>query len=138
MTFRGDGTAPESLLTRAAVLWPAETDWSVEEITLDPPAPGEVLVRLVATGMCHSDRHLLEDGYPGARRPVIAGHEGAGVVSAVGPGVTRIRPGDHVVLSVPLPPCGACVACLPYLRERDSLCRYGETLAGSNREGVRT
>lgn len=128
MGLRGDGTARESLRTRAAVLWPGQTDWSVEDITVDPPAPGEVLVRLVATGMCHSDRHVLEDGYPGLRRPVIAGHEGAGVVSAVGLGVTRIRPGDHVVLSVPLPPCGACVACLdglPYLCERGALIGQG-------------
>ncbi|WP_322762162.1 alcohol dehydrogenase catalytic domain-containing protein [Frankia sp. Cr2] len=114
--------------TRAAVLWPDRSQWSIEEITLDPPAAGEVLVRMVATGLCHSDHHLLDGGYPGARRPVIGGHEGAGVVEAVGAGVHAIRPGDHVVLSVPLPPCGACVACLdalPYLCERGALIGQG-------------
>jgi NDMA-dependent alcohol dehydrogenase len=114
--------------TRAAVLWPGQPEWSVEEITLDPPARGEVLVRLVATGLCHSDKHFLTGGYPGSRRPVIAGHEGAGIVEAVGPGVGQVRVGDHVVLSVPLPPCGACAACLdglPYLCERGALIGEG-------------
>lgn len=114
--------------TRAAVLWPDEPEWRVEDIDLDSPSRGEVLVRLVATGLCHSDSHLVTGGYPGARRPVIGGHEGAGVVEAVGPGVERVRPGDHVVLSVPLPPCGACPACLdslPYLCERGALIGQG-------------
>jgi S-(hydroxymethyl)glutathione dehydrogenase/alcohol dehydrogenase len=82
----------------------------------------------VATGLCHSDHHLLDGGYPGSRRPVIGGHEGAGIVEAVGAGVRDIRPGDHVVLSVPLPPCGGCPACLdalPHLCERGSLIGAG-------------
>ncbi|MDT3446547.1 MULTISPECIES: alcohol dehydrogenase catalytic domain-containing protein [unclassified Pseudofrankia] len=114
--------------TRAAVLWPGQSTWSTEEITLDPPASGEVLVRLVATGLCHSDQHLLAGGYPGMRLPMVGGHEGAGVVEAVGPGVHRVQPGDHVVLSVPVPPCGACAACLdalPHLCERGALTGTG-------------
>jgi S-(hydroxymethyl)glutathione dehydrogenase/alcohol dehydrogenase len=84
----------------------------VEEITLDPPGRGEVLVRLAASGMCHSDDRLLRGEYSGMRLPMIGGHEGAGVVESVGPGVHRLKPGDSVVLSIPVPPCGDCPACL--------------------------
>ncbi|WP_239341522.1 alcohol dehydrogenase catalytic domain-containing protein [Frankia sp. CiP3] len=114
--------------TRAAVLWPGEPQWSIDEITLDPPGVGEVLVRMVATGLCHSDDHLRRGGYPEIRLPIIGGHEGAGVVEAVGPGVRRIRVCDHVVLSVPLPPCGDCAPCLdgrPYFCERGALLGQG-------------
>ena len=118
--------------TRAAVLWPGANEFSVEEITLDPPGPGEVLVRLQATGLCHSDHHLIDGGYRDIRRPVIAGHEGAGIVEAVGPGVTAVRPGDHVILAVPMPPCGACPACLdglPHLCERGAFIGEGFQIA---------
>jgi S-(hydroxymethyl)glutathione dehydrogenase/alcohol dehydrogenase len=114
--------------TRAAVLWPGASEWSVEEIALDPPGPGEVLVRLAASGMCHSDDRLRRGGYAGMRLPMIGGHEGAGVVESVGPGVRRLRPGDSVVLSIPVPPCGDCPACLAgltYFCERGALLGEG-------------
>jgi S-(hydroxymethyl)glutathione dehydrogenase/alcohol dehydrogenase len=82
--------------------------------------------------MCHSDHHLLDGGYPDIRRPIVPGHEGAGVVEVVGPGVVGIQPGDHVVLAVPLPPCGRCVACLdamPHLCERGALIGQGFQIA---------
>jgi NDMA-dependent alcohol dehydrogenase len=95
--------------TKAAVLWELNAPWSVEEIELDPPGPGEVLVKLVASGMCHSDEHLVTGDLPFAL-PIIGGHEGAGVVQEVGPGVSWLTPGDHVVFGF-IPSCGRCPSC---------------------------
>ncbi len=94
--------------TEAAVLWDREA-WSVEPIELDPPKEGEVLIKLAASGMCHSDEHLLTGDMP-VPLPVIGGHEGAGVVEEVGPGVSGLVPGDHVVLGF-VPACGKCPPC---------------------------
>jgi Zn-dependent alcohol dehydrogenase len=94
--------------TEAAVLWDREA-WSVEPIELDPPKEGEVLIKLAASGMCHSDEHLLTGDMP-VPLPVIGGHEGAGVIEKVGPGVTGLAPGDHVVLGF-VPACGKCPPC---------------------------
>ena len=79
------------------------------DLLLDPPGPGEVLVRLLASGICHSDLHTL-DGEWEAAEPLVLGHEGAGIVEAVGPGVESPAIGDLVVLSW-LAPCHLCVAC---------------------------
>jgi S-(hydroxymethyl)glutathione dehydrogenase/alcohol dehydrogenase len=95
--------------TEAAILWEPHTDWSVEPIELDPPKEGEVLVRIAASGMCHSDEHLVT-GDIAAILPLIGGHEGAGVVEEVGPGVTNLAPGDHVVFGF-VPACGQCPPC---------------------------
>ncbi|HEY7938928.1 MAG TPA: NDMA-dependent alcohol dehydrogenase [Acidimicrobiales bacterium] len=95
--------------TEAAILWELNSPWSVETIELDPPKAGEVLVELTASGMCHSDEHLVTGDLPGAL-PMIGGHEGAGVVLEVGEGVTRLAPGDHVVFSF-VPACGHCPPC---------------------------
>jgi S-(hydroxymethyl)glutathione dehydrogenase/alcohol dehydrogenase len=95
--------------TRAAVLWGLKQDWSVEEVELDDPRQGEVLVKLAASGLCHSDEHLRQGDIP-IPFPVIGGHEGAGVVEQVGPGVTSVAPGDHVVLAF-IPACGECRYC---------------------------
>ena len=98
--------------TKAAVLRARHTPWSVEEIELDPPRAGEVLVKIVASGMCHSDEHLVTGDLEGATPPlpVIGGHEGAGVVLEVGDGVFSVVPGDHVVFSF-IPACGRCARC---------------------------
>jgi NDMA-dependent alcohol dehydrogenase len=109
---------------RAAVVWPGASQWAVEDIELDPPRRGEILVRMAAAGVCHSDAHLVHGGYEGLRRPVIGGHEGAGVVEAVGPDVTLCRPGDSVVFSF-LPSCGTCTSCL---NGRAHLCEIGALL----------
>jgi len=82
---------------RAAVLHAPRTSFAVEDLVLDPPRPGEVLVRIAAAGVCHSDWRFVS-GDLTTPMPVVLGHEGAGVVEDVGPGVTRVRPGDHVVL----------------------------------------
>jgi S-(hydroxymethyl)glutathione dehydrogenase/alcohol dehydrogenase len=95
--------------TKAAVLWEVNTPWSVEEIDLDPPGPGEVLVKLAASGMCHSDEHLVTGDLPFGL-PIIGGHEGAGVVQEVGDGVSWLAPGDHVVFGF-IPSCGRCASC---------------------------
>ena len=98
--------------TRAAVLREHNKPWSVEEIELDAPKHGEVLVKLAASGLCHSDEHAY-DGHiaglvPGP--PMIGGHEGSGVVQEVGPGVDWLAPGDHVIFGF-IPACGRCPSC---------------------------
>ena len=95
--------------TEAAILWGMGQDWKVETIELDPPKTGEVLVRIAASGMCHSDEHM-RTGDLGGIYPVIGGHEGAGVVEEVGPGVEGLNPGDHVVFGF-VPACGKCPSC---------------------------
>ena len=95
--------------TKAAILWELNTPWSVEEIELDPPGPGEVLVKIAASGLCHSDEHLVTGDLPFAL-PIIGGHEGAGVVEEVGEGVSWLVPGDHVVFGF-IPSCGRCPSC---------------------------
>jgi S-(hydroxymethyl)glutathione dehydrogenase/alcohol dehydrogenase len=95
--------------TRAAILWEVGKDWSVEEIDLDPPRTGEVLVRLVGSGLCRSDEHLVTGDLPFAL-PIIGGHEGAGIVEEVGPGVDWLAEGDHVVFGF-IPSCGRCPSC---------------------------
>ncbi len=94
---------------RAAVLYEHDTPLRVEEVEVDPPKGGEVLVRMAASGVCHSDLHMLKGIHP-APLPAILGHEGAGVVEEAGPGVTNVKPGDHVILSW-LPYCGHCRMC---------------------------
>jgi NDMA-dependent alcohol dehydrogenase len=95
--------------TRAAVLRGVGQDFEVTEIDLDGPKAGEVLIRFVAAGLCHSDEHL-RNGDLAPRFPIVGGHEGAGIIEEVGPGVTRLKPGDHVVCSF-LPVCGHCRWC---------------------------
>lgn len=94
---------------RAAVLYDVGQPLTVEEVELDPPRQGEVLVRIAATGVCHSDLHYIT-GDLVMPLPVVLGHEAAGVVEAVGPGVTSVRPGDHVVVLF-APSCGRCRYC---------------------------
>ncbi len=95
--------------TTAAILWELNAPWSVEEIELDPPKAGEVLVKIAASGMCHSDEHLVTGDLPFAL-PIIGGHEGAGVVEQVGEGVSWLAVGDHVVFGF-IPSCGRCPSC---------------------------
>ncbi|PRZ39714.1 S-(hydroxymethyl)glutathione dehydrogenase/alcohol dehydrogenase [Antricoccus suffuscus] len=120
--------------TRAAILWGQGQDWSVEEIELDPPKTGEVLIKLVGSGLCHSDEHLrtgdltvpadVAQALSIHQYPVIGGHEGAGEVVEVGPGVTSVKPGDHVALSF-MPACGKCPSCNS---GRTNLCDVGAFL----------
>jgi NDMA-dependent alcohol dehydrogenase len=116
----------------AAILWEPGKDWSIETIDLDAPRAGEVLVRLRASGLCHTDEHLVT-GDLGANFPIIGGHEGAGIVEAVGPNVTVVQPGDHVAFSF-VPSCGRCDSCI---RGRSNLCDNGaELLMGRQLDGT--
>jgi NDMA-dependent alcohol dehydrogenase len=99
-----------SMTTRAAVLHKAGQAWEITELDLDEPKDFEVLIRYKAAGLCHSDEHIREEGGSHIRMPLVGGHEGAGVVEAVGAGVTRVAPGDHVVTSY-IPACGKCRYC---------------------------
>lgn len=94
---------------RAAVLHEFGQPLVIEELELDPPKAGEVAVRIAASGVCHSDLHVALGTHP-TSLPVVLGHEGAGVVEKVGPGVVGLRPGDHVLLTW-LPYCGHCREC---------------------------
>ncbi|WP_159999488.1 S-(hydroxymethyl)glutathione dehydrogenase/class III alcohol dehydrogenase [Roseomonas sp. 18066] len=97
--------------TRAAVAWEAGKPLSIEEVDLEGPRDGEVLVEIKATGLCHTDKYTLSGADPEGIFPAILGHEGAGVVLEVGRGVTSLKPGDHVI---PLytPECRECDYCL--------------------------
>jgi alcohol dehydrogenase (nicotinoprotein) len=106
--------------TRAAVLYDVGKEWEIVELELDPPKTNEVLVRFVASGLCHSDEHLRTGDIP-VRYPIVGGHEGAGIVEEVGEGVTRLKAGDHVVCSF-LPVCGHCRFCS---RGQTNLCDLG-------------
>jgi NDMA-dependent alcohol dehydrogenase len=109
--------------TRAAIVTGAHTPFEVVELELDPPSRDEVLIRYEAAGLCHSDLHLTSgDMVP--RFPLVGGHEGAGVVEKVGPGVTKVAAGDHVVCSF-MPACGHCRYCST---GRQGLCDLGARL----------
>ena len=111
------------MLTKGAVLWEIGKPWSVEEIEVGDPRPGEVTVQLVASGLCHSDEHLLAGAIP-APIPLIGGHEGSGMVAKVGTGVTDLQEGDHVVTSF-VPACGQCPPCA---NGHQNQCDLGELL----------
>lgn len=96
--------------TKAAVTYEPGKPLVIEDLELDEPNTGEVLVKMAAVGLCHSDYHVLAGDRPVGMRPMVLGHEGAGIVQAVGAGVTHIQPGDHVVLMF-IPSCGKCRYC---------------------------
>jgi S-(hydroxymethyl)glutathione dehydrogenase/alcohol dehydrogenase len=95
--------------TKGAILRNPGEKWQIEEFELGDPVAGEVQVKLVSSGLCHSDHHLRTGDTP-APMPVLGGHEGAGVVTKVGPGVTNLKEGDHVVTAF-IPACGVCDPC---------------------------
>jgi len=96
---------------KAAVAWEAAKPLEIEEIDLDGPKRGEVLVRLAATGVCHTDAFTLSGSDPEGLFPSVLGHEGAGVIEEVGEGVTSVAPGDHVI-PLYMPECRNCKYCL--------------------------
>jgi S-(hydroxymethyl)glutathione dehydrogenase/alcohol dehydrogenase len=109
--------------TKAAVLVDAGKPFELMELDLDGPREGEVLIRYTAAGLCHSDLHLT-DGDLVPRFPIVGGHEGAGIIEEVGAGVTKVKPGDHVVCSF-IPNCGTCRYCST---GRQNLCDMGATI----------
>ncbi|MBW0103020.1 alcohol dehydrogenase catalytic domain-containing protein [Pseudonocardia sp. KRD291] len=120
-----------SITTRAAVCRAAGEPWEVTDVEVDDPGPREVRVRMVAAGLCHCDEHARTGRSP-ALFPLVGGHEGTGVVELVGPGVTRVRAGDPVILCA-APVCGSCRFCST---GRQNLCERGrETATGRPADG---
>src|SRR5262245_2787137 len=99
---------------------------SIEEVALDDPGHGEVLVRIAAAGLCHSDLSVIDGNRP-RPTPMVLGHEAAGVVEKLGPGVEDLKVGDHVVM-VFVPSCGHC---LPCAEGRPALCEPGAAANGA-------
>jgi S-(hydroxymethyl)glutathione dehydrogenase/alcohol dehydrogenase len=103
---------------RAAVLEEFAEPLVVQEVELDGPGAGEVLVRLAACGVCHTDLYTASGADPSGYAPTVLGHEGAGVVEEVGEGVTSLAPGDHVV-TLFSPQCRECIHCVS---DKTNLC----------------
>lgn len=110
--------------TKGALIWEFNQPWSVEEIEIGDPRKDEVKIQMEAAGMCRSDHHLVTGDIPMAGFPVLGGHEGAGIVTEVGPGVDDFASGDHVVLAF-IPSCGKCPSCQAGMR---NLCDLGAGL----------
>ena len=96
---------------RAAVTRAKAAPMSLESIDLEEPRDDEILVRLVATGVCHTDIAMRDQAFP-VPQPIVLGHEGAGVVEKAGRGVTKVQRGDHVVMT--FNSCGHCASCLEH------------------------
>lgn len=109
---------------KAAIVEAVGAPWTICDVELGDPRAGEVQVRLAASGLCHSDAHVVAGSSPVPFMPVLGGHEGAGVITKVGPGVTGLREGDHVVLAF-IPACGTCPSCA---RGLQNLCDEGAGL----------
>lgn len=121
--------------TRAALLLEQPGEWQVLDVDVDEPGANEVLVRMVASGLCHSDDHAATGDVPMAHLPVCGGHEGAGIVEAVGPGVRSLQVGDHVVTTF-IPSCGHCRFCArgqQVLCENSALLTTGALMDGTFR-----
>jgi S-(hydroxymethyl)glutathione dehydrogenase / alcohol dehydrogenase len=112
--------------TEAAVLWRPGEPVEIVEVDLEPPGRGEVLVKVAACGVCGSDLHVVDGDFP-EPLPLVLGHEAAGIVAEIGPGVESLAPGDHVVLAL-VPSCGECPQCR---RGRPNFCELGARMAAS-------
>ncbi|MBU1274237.1 MAG: Zn-dependent alcohol dehydrogenase [Proteobacteria bacterium] len=121
--------------TAAAVLYEYNTPLVIENLDLDAPRQGEVLVEMKAAGICHSDLSVLTGVFRMPPLPCVPGHEGAGIVREVGPGVEKVKPGDHVLI-LWVPACGVCYYCRhgqPYLCQLRDQTRGGVMLDGTHR-----
>ncbi|XP_065354904.1 alcohol dehydrogenase class-3 [Calliphora vicina] len=103
-------TEGQVIKCKAAVAWEAKKPLSIEEIEVAPPKANEVRIKITATGVCHTDAYTLGGLDPEGIFPVILGHEGAGIVESVGEGVTKFKPGDHVIPTY-VPQCDECKFC---------------------------
>ena len=107
-------------MTRGVVYAEPDAAPAVEELTVDAPGSREVLVRVQACGLCHSDLHIVETKGWGSRFPILLGHEGAGVVEEIGSEVTSVAPGDRVVVAWRAP-CGECPQCRRVYQIKDDI-----------------
>jgi len=107
--------------TRGAVLRKAPGEWDIAEIDVEEPRQGELLIKMAASGLCHSDDHMATGDLPSGIFPIAGGHEGAGIVEAIGPNTPGWEVGDHVVMSF-LPGCGRCRWCASGMQ---NLCDMG-------------
>ncbi|XP_058577820.1 all-trans-retinol dehydrogenase [NAD(+)] ADH4 [Neofelis nebulosa] len=105
------GTKGKVIKCKAAIAWEAGKPLCIEEVEVAPPKAHEVRVQIIATALCHTDAHPINPKFKEALFPVILGHEGAGIVESVGPGVTSFKPGDKVI-PLYMPQCGKCKFCL--------------------------
>lgn len=112
--------------TKAAIAFAPNQPLSIETVSLQPPEAGEVLIEIKATGICHTDAYTLSGADPEGLFPAILGHEGAGVVVEVGPEVTSVKPGDHVI-PLYVPECRQCEYCLSL---KTNLCQAIRTTQG--------
>ncbi|KAL8573175.1 hypothetical protein ACOMHN_036160 [Nucella lapillus] len=103
-------TQGQVIKCRAAVAWEAKQPLSIETIEVDPPKAGEVRIKILATGVCHTDSYTLQGHDPEGLFPVVLGHEGGGIVESIGEGVTSVKPGDHVIPCY-TPQCYECKFC---------------------------
>ena len=127
-------TTTNATAARGAVIHAIGGKWSVEDLTLDGPGPQEVLVRVMASGLCHSDDHFVT-GDLAVTLPLVGGHEGAGIVLAVGDQVTRVQPGDHVS-TLFIPACGRCRYCsrgMQYICDNGAGMETGMAMDGTAR-----
>jgi NDMA-dependent alcohol dehydrogenase len=119
------------LTTRAAALRQAPGRYETLELELDEPGPEEIRVRMMAAGLCHSDDHAATGDMPTRLFPLVGGHEGAGIVESVGPGVREFAEGDRVVFSF-MPACGRCWFCA---HDMQNLCDRGADILAGHRPG---
>ena len=118
--------------TKAAIIRSAPGTWEIAELDLDEPRQDELLIKMVASGLCHSDEHVAKGDLPARLYPAAGGHEGAGIVTGIGPNTPGWEVGDHVVLSF-LPGCGRCRFCASSMQ---NLCDDGAlTMSGSRLDG---
>lgn len=100
----------QTLTCRAAVAWGPGKPLSIEQIQVEPPRANEVRIKVIATGVCHTDAYTLDGDDPEGLFPAVLGHEGAGIVESVGEGVNNVTVGDHVLMAY-IPECGDCKFC---------------------------
>ncbi|XP_036618190.1 alcohol dehydrogenase 1-like [Trichosurus vulpecula] len=128
-------TAGKVITCRAAIAWASNAPLSIEEVQVDPPKAGEVRIKVLSSGICGTDNHT-QDGTLPVPLPAILGHEGAGIVESIGEGVSSVKPGDKVILTI-LPQCRECDSCLHakgnFCLKEDILSPVGLMLDGTTR-----
>jgi S-(hydroxymethyl)glutathione dehydrogenase/alcohol dehydrogenase len=120
--------AAEKIVCKAAVAHAAGQPLVIEDIVVDPPKAGEVRIKVIATGVCHTDAYTLSGRDPEGSFPAILGHEGGGIVESVGEGVTSVNVGDHVI-PLYIPECRECKFC-QQPPQKTNLCQKLASLKG--------